>query len=253
MSQTTERKASAAKAGRGLSDPSAESLPAWLYLWVPVATAIVLILLGHQAGRFYDQYLGSEVGLLEAAHVVIPLIAVVYGIRILMLPQARRDPLIRPWIVLGILGCVYIAGEEASWGQHYIGWLTPEGWEALNDQGETNLHNTSSWFDQKPRTVLELGVIVGGIVVPLLALFRPQIRQGRFALFLPPLVCLPVAVIAEVAKFWERLRGHGLYDFLLFRRASEIQELYFVLFILFYLMVFHQRLRAQRRAASPAT
>src|SRR3546814_4167282 len=54
-----------------------------------------------------------------------------------------------------------MAGEEASWGQHYAGWLTPDNWQALNDQGETNLHNTSSWLDQKPRTLLEIGVIVG--------------------------------------------------------------------------------------------
>src|SRR3546814_4054045 len=90
-----------------------------------------------------------------------------------------------------------MAGEEASWGQHYAGWLTPENWQALNDQGETNLHNTSSWLDQKPRTLLEIGVIVGGILIPLLALRRPALREGRFALFLPPLACLPVAVRSE--------------------------------------------------------
>src|SRR3546814_9825984 len=73
---------------------------------------------------------------------------------------------------------------EASWGQHYAGWLTPENWQALNDQGETNLHNTSSWLDQKPRTLLEIGVIVGGILIPMLALRRPALREGRFAIFL---------------------------------------------------------------------
>src|SRR3546814_19755347 len=89
-----------------------------------------------------------------------------------------------------------MAGEEASWGRHYAGWLTPEGWQAINDQGETNLHDTSSWLDQKPRTLLEIGVIVGGIIVPLLALRRTAIREGRFALLLPPPVCLSVAVLA---------------------------------------------------------
>src|SRR3546814_4343016 len=122
--------------------------------------------------------------ILEGAQVLIPLVAVAWCLRILALAEVRDDRLVFTWIVLALLGSVYMAGEEASWGQHYAGWLTPEGWQAINDQGETNLHNTSSWLDQKPRTLLEIGVIVGGIIVPLLALRRPAIREGRFALLL---------------------------------------------------------------------
>src|SRR3546814_16819658 len=101
-----------------------------------------------------------------------------------------------------MLGSVYMAGEEASWGQHYAGWLTPEGWQAINDQGETNLHNTSSWLDQKPRTLLAIGVLVAGIIVPLPVRRRPANREGRFALLLPPLVGLPVSLLAALATVW---------------------------------------------------
>jgi glutamate carboxypeptidase len=34
-----------------------------------------------------------------------------------------------------------LAGEEVSWGQHYLGWTTPRAWAAINAQAETNLHN----------------------------------------------------------------------------------------------------------------
>ena len=234
----------------GAEAQAAESLPAWLYLWLPLAAALALLVTAHADHRFYEIYIGSEIGVLEISQVLIPLASAVICLRILILPQARRDRLVVTWIVLAFLGSIYLAGEEASWGQHYIGWTTPEGWQALNDQGETNLHNTSSWFDQKPRTLLELGVIVGGIIIPLLALYRPGLRQGRFAIFLPPLVCLPVALLAEISKFWERLQGSGLWDVMLFYRASEVQELYFVLFILFYLLVFHKRLLARGNAAT---
>src|SRR3546814_15941194 len=115
-----------------------------------------------------------------------------------------------------------MAGEEASWGQHYAGWLTPENWQALNDQGETNLHNTSSWLDQKPRTLLEIGVIVGGILIPLLALRRPALREGRFALFLPPLACVPVAVTAEASKPYDPLQAPGSWDLVIYHRASAV-------------------------------
>lgn len=252
MSHSSGIRTSGAEAQTTLRLQHAESLPAWLYLWLPIASAVALSLAWHLTPQFYSAYLVGEIGILEGTHVIIPVVSSAYCLSILALQEVRRDPLIVGWILLALLGSVYMAGEEASWGQHYTGWLTPESWQAINDQGETNLHNTSSWLDQKPRTLLEIGVIVGGIAIPLLALRRPQIRSGRFALFLPPLACLPVAVIAEVGKIWERLQSLGLWDVIIFYRASEVQELYFSLFILFYLMVFRHRVLARRAAGLPA-
>src|SRR3546814_13433374 len=80
----------------------------------------------------------------------------------------------------------------------------------------------------------------------------PYTTLFRSALLLPPLVCLPVAVLAELAKVWERLQQEGLWNAVLFYRASEVQELYFCFFILFYLMVFRQRVLARRFAGLPA-
>lgn len=252
MTHSTPIHATAAEAQTTLRLQHADRLPLWLSLWLPVAVAFALLLGWHLAPGFYDAYLAGEIGILEGSHVIIPLVSMGWCLAILALAEVRADRLAFGWIVLALLGSLYMAGEEASWGQHYAGWLTPESWQAINDQGETNLHNTSSWLDQKPRTLLEIGVIVGGIIIPLLALWQPTIREGRVALFLPPLACLPSALIAEVAKIWERLQALGLWDVTLFYRASEVQELYFSLFILFYLMVFSQRVLARRRAGLPA-
>ncbi|MGD1876966.1 MAG: hypothetical protein ACFB13_05630 [Kiloniellaceae bacterium] len=252
MSHTSDTIASAAEAQTTLRLQGAERLPMLLYLWMPLVAAAVLALSWHLNPDFYIAYVVGETGLLEITHFIIPLISAVLCLRILALPEVRRDRLVLIWIFLGLLGSIYMAGEEASWGQHYAGWLTPESWQAVNDQGETNLHNTSAWLDQKPRTLLEIGVIVGGIIIPLLALWRAAIRQGRFALFLPPLVCLPTAVIGEIGKFWERLHGTGLADWVLFYNASEVQELYLSLFILLYLIVFRNRVLARRAAGLPA-
>ena len=214
------------------------------WLWLPLAVAAVLLVLGHAAPAFYGVWIGSESrGVLELSHVLLPLAGLVVALRTLCLPVLRRRPWLYVWIGVAALACLYIAGEEASWGQHYLGWATPEAWQAVNDQGETNLHNTSSWLDQKPRSLLELGVIVGGIVIPLVALWRPAIRQAWFGIVLPPLICLPVALLAEFARMTERLLklvADGAY---LFNRASEVQELYFFWFILLYLIVLNRRLK----------
>ena len=253
MSQASKGEDRAFGAPQSVDGRTAESLPPWLYLWLPLFVALALLILGHWDIVFYERYIGSEVGLLETSHVLIPLVSVGLCLRILATAEARADRLVFVWIALAALGSLYIAGEEASWGQHYVGWLTPEAWQTLNDQGETNLHNTSSWLDQKPRALLEVGVIVGGLIIPLMALRWPRLRAGRFAVFLPPLVCFPAAVIAIGSKLWERLQDQGLWEVTLFQRASEIQELYFALFILFYLLVFRKRLLLRRSAdAAPA-
>lgn len=215
------------------------------WLWLPVAVVLALFAWPQAFPASYRVWIGGERGALELLHVLIPLASLVLAGRMLFLAQVRRQPLLWAWLALAALGSLYIAGEEASWGQHYLGWATPEGWQGLNDQNETNLHNTSSWLDQKPRTLLELGVIIGGIVIPLAALRWPAIRRARLAIILPPFLCLPSAVIAEAVRMSGRALSVLAPGTTLFERASEVQELYFYLFILLYLIMLRRRLRGQ--------
>ena len=62
---------------------------------------------------------------------LIPLAGLVWALRILALPQLRPRPWLYPWVGIAALACLYIAGEEASWGQHYFGWGTPESWQEV--------------------------------------------------------------------------------------------------------------------------
>ncbi|MHA1152297.1 MAG: hypothetical protein ACTSQ7_06455 [Alphaproteobacteria bacterium] len=218
------------------------ALSRFWWLWLPVAVVLTLLAWPQAFPVSYRTWVGGEQGALELLHVLIPLASLMLAGRLLVLARVRRQPLLWVWLALATLGSLYIAGEEASWGQNYLGWGTPEGWQALNDQNETNLHNTSSWFDQKPRVLLELGVIVGGIVIPLAALRWPAIRRARLAIILPPFLCLPSAVIAEVVRMSERALSALAPGTTLFERASEVQELYFYLFILLYLIELRRRL-----------
>ena len=81
-------------------------------------------------------------------------------------------------------------------------------------------------------------------LLPLAALRRPAIRRLPLAVILPPLLCLPSALLAEGVRLSERIAtwlGDKPY---LFHRPSEIQEFYFYLFILLYLIVLRRRLTA---------
>lgn len=152
-----------------------------------------------------------------------------------------KDILLKLWFGLAALCCFYVAGEEVSWGQHILDWATPEYWGQLNDQNETNLHNTSSWLDQKPRLILEVGIIFGGLVAPFL--------KKRGLLKLPPNLdqLLPspklgvIALLILVPKIIEK--SFEIFDIVIFARFSEVQELYMFYFVLLYLIMLRAAVR----------
>ena len=168
----------------------------------------------------------------------------------LRLALKTQETMLRLWLLVIGAGLLYLFGEEISWGQHWFGWGA-EGWFAAhNDQQETNLHNTSTWLDQKPRALLVLAVFVGGIVHPALKAARGRGLFERPWWLAPTLAATPFALAAFLAALPERLPGldafHGLY------RESELEELFVYAFLLTYLLSLAQRLPAQRRGRAVA-
>lgn len=171
--------------------------------------------------------------------VVIALAAVVALISIVPINPAQR-PWLFAWVMIAALACIYIVGEEVSWGQHFLNWSTPDHWAAINDQNETNLHNTSSWLDQKPRLVLMIGIIVGGIICPLLQKFKPGTLPEKFTIIYPPMILMPVALLVIGPYLLQDVTEH-IWEGGFFERVSELQELYMYYFVLLYMIVLRRR------------
>jgi hypothetical protein len=144
--------------------------------------------------------------------------------------------------IIAALTCLYTAGEEMSWGQHFFHWNTPDYWALVNRQQETNLHNTYAIFEKYPRAILEIGMVIGGILIPIAAAFAPRIRANRLSLFLPPAALMPSAIIAMAVKLADLLLQKG-YVGELMQRPSETIENYLHFFIFAYLLVFSRRIR----------
>lgn len=83
------------------------------------------------------------------------------------------------------IGAVVIIGEEISWGQRILGWTTPAGLDAINDQGETTIHNIR--YFATPSRVLQLTAAGYGLLGPLLAMLPGVPRRLTRSFFLPPL------------------------------------------------------------------
>jgi hypothetical protein len=83
--------------------------------------------------------------------------------------------------------CIFVAGEEFSWGQRLVGFTPPDVFLEHNAQQEFTLHNFSEVFG-KPKGVLILALLGYGLVLPLLSRFtRTHAILERVGATPPPL------------------------------------------------------------------
>jgi hypothetical protein len=216
---------------------------AWWWLGLPLLVAIFAVGSYQISPEWYRRYVLPEgYGVLEILHVLIPFSAFLMACRLLFLPFVRSRPLVFAVALLGAVSSIYIGGEEASWGQHFFHWNTPEYWTMVNRQQETNLHNTYAIFEKIPRTILELAIFAGGLIVPLAAAFYPWLRSARLSLFLPAAALVPTALGATIFKVVDRLQQGNHVPTIVYR-ASETIETYLYFFIFAYLLIFMRRIK----------
>lgn len=197
---------------------------------------------------FHQRWFSSEEGFLEWVTVILLVPAAWYGARSAIRGRNGVAPRVVRWWVILTLVCVYFAGEEVSWGQKIFLWETPEFIGAINDQNETNLHNISSWFDQKPRLLFELWVLVAGVVLPARrAMQGVTYAPGQWQCwFWPTGVCVPAAALAILSMVPEWTKDlFGLPPFPVEVRYSELQEFYFSLFLFLYFASAWRRLQTR--------
>lgn len=225
------------------------SAPRWLWLWPPLA--IVVLQVGSKAldEDFYRAVFRGELGLVENGTVLFLVSAVFLAVRIFLMRDRVRSNLFGPFALMMALGCFFFAGEEASWGQHWIGYETPDVIAERNDQGEFNLHNDpflEMFLDQPPRLALTLAALIGGLCAPL---FRRKRKlnlpvfdgEGIWGWIWPTMACLPTSAVALVVtfpkKFFEEVPSA------LDISPGETKEFCLALFLLVYLLVLHRQLR----------
>ncbi len=190
-----------------------------------------------------NRALVGELGVIEQATVVFLLIAIYFFISSLMLVRSKRVPqFLSSWLVILIVGAVYFTGEELSWGQHIISWHSPEVWQQLNDQGETNLHNISAVFDQLPRLLLILSIAIGGVILPIYRITKKiYLNKSRLWYWvLPTFSLLTISILVIIARPALEFLEHTFVDIL---SVGEFKECLIALFIMLYSVSLKQRLQ----------
>ena len=155
------------------------------------------------------------------------------------------------WLVVYALGCIYFFGEEISWGQHLFNWSTPDAWLAVNDQQETNLHNTSALLDQVPRFLLTLGIVIGGLFYPFIVRNKQLSDNGLpslLSLIMPSFHCVTAASTVLLITVHDKIYSLLKIDMPVFLQINdgEVKESLIAMFILVYIYDFYRRLKSNK-------
>jgi hypothetical protein len=221
-----------------------------LWFWLPFSLVLLQFVARYISPEIHDLYIQGhrESGLVEFWTPAALIPGIYFGIKSLRQWEQLPNFSSRMWIAMVTLGAFYMAGEELSWGQWLFHWDTPETCAAINDQNETNLHNTSAWLDQKPRLLLELWALIGAIRIWVLDARGKQTDPGTTAYWFWPSrplawtgVLSALVMMPERAKDWWGVRLPAPFDI----RVTETQELVLGFFLTFFLASVWLRLRSR--------
>lgn len=245
-----------AAARAGVDTDRHEISPVW-WLFFPVTFFVVRYAASIFTNRTtgLESWFRNELGIVENLTVLFLIAAMIYTLYLLKRYGGLLNLTPKIFLSLYCLGCLYFAGEEASWGQHWVGWESGEYFLAHNDQQETNFHNTSALLDRKPKAIVSFLIFIGGIVIPII-LYRKALKidytKAMWWIF-PTWVCLPTAFFATFSTWPSKVEHNTDWHFY-FDQSQEMKEFYIAYFFLLYILSLGRRihrLQASGKAFSP--
>ena len=233
-------------------------VPSLLWLWAGPAIVMAQIAAKAFDPAVYRRWMRSETGLVENLTVAFLAGAIVCALLCRRLRGRVRWRPFGPLLLVAAAGLLFFAGEEVSWGQHWLGFEPPEQIAARNEQQEFNLHNDpllETVLDQLPRLLLTLVALGAGVVAPLVRRSRGLAgrdfqSRGPFGWAWPTFECFPAALLVVVVALPKKVYAlldrpmPGALDI----SPGETKEYCLALFLLVYLLALYLDLRRDPRA-----
>jgi len=153
-----------------------------------------MLVLARHAEPTYDALM-QEDKVVEWATVAFFLLAGIVRLRTALIHRRVFDGLVA-------LFCLFVAGEEISWGQRLMGYTPPPVFLEHNTQQELTLHNFAEIFGA-PKWTLSAALFGYGILLPLAA-HAPALRQllDRIGATPPPTALVPWFAAAVGLLLW---------------------------------------------------
>lgn len=140
-----------------------------------VIMALCAALLMDPATRPATLWMLKENHPIEVLTFAIALIAGVLGLALAWRANKQGEKaLVFGFYAVFSLALIFVAMEEAAWGQQFFGFASPEFWAAINMQGETTLHNIAGV--QGRSEIFRLVFGIGGLIGVWLS-FYPKLRK----------------------------------------------------------------------------
>ena len=230
-------------------------VPPVVWLGLPLLSLGICLLSPLLGYSRWNSFMAGEMGFIEQATVVFLLPAIVLAF--LVFRRRRELPRGVGWVILlAGIAAFYFAGEEISWGQHYIGFRTPEPIARINLRGELNLHNIRGFNigNNVPRQLMLLACLVGGVILPLVLRRRMRGARDQSSIWywlIPTVRLVPVSLLAVFSTIPEKLfrasaplmpeRSYLSMAFV--TRSGEFKEYCFALVMLLYVLSVYLRMR----------
>jgi hypothetical protein len=219
----------------------------WIFPTICVASVFVTIAISPEA---IDAWVVSPHGFLENSPSAFLIIGICFCVSMLRKDHVWDDKTLRFWLFAFIAASVYFGGEDENWSEYWFNWDTPQYFLENNKEQETNIHNMSTWFNQKPRLAMDIWALVACMLVPL-GWTWPKRATAKFvpAVFWPQTTSFIFVVVLcfmiEIADQFDNLifppdglqAATGI-------RLSEVQEMTLAYLMLLYAMDLHKRLTA---------
>ncbi len=187
-----------------------QEIPSLLWLWIPVLWFIGQIVIEWTLPPLLILNIHAEGNIHELIQFGLLVVSFILCCTLLIKLSWKQNPWIFAWISLAALSCFYVAVEEVSWGQSFFNWHTPQEWQEINTQNETNLHNTSRLLNHIPRYVLMFSIAMGGLILPLISWFKPSLFPSKLNLIYPPNILSVTALCLLIVGL-----GNKLYKILM--------------------------------------
>jgi hypothetical protein len=161
---------------------------AWILLVAPLALMAVMSAIMVADGELFHFLIDEDHPIEWLQFAAIATAAVAFALAALHAHRQGRRGLAVLYALIAI-SCVFVAGEEISWGQRIFGFGTPAVLEDVNHQDELNIHDIGLF--QKLFNLGELLAGLYGLALPVLwAMPRVRARLGRLDPLLVPPICL---------------------------------------------------------------
>lgn len=153
--------------------------------WVSLFLIVLITLISLLPSIYYLSYGHipnnwlTESGLYETLGAIACFVAGLIYLRSFKVSQHRKSNLSAFWLLSLSLLCIFVAGEEISWGQHYFNYNLPNDITSKNFQGEFNLHNSKliQSSNNSLSSIFFKLLLLYLIVLPMLQVVFPTLKK----------------------------------------------------------------------------